>query len=717
MEGKDSAVPEIYDAYLKQAQSLSLDVSTAGLGEKDDTLVKKAKFVTPNDAVLETEGGAHLPTVPVEEAEKLNNLETKVHPKEKGNEILEDQSTLGGDASKERVNTGSTAEDASEQQTFLEPQEFNEQLGSMEPPRTTNPLFPPLPIYGPASFTRNLQCYIFRTTSFILSILFLAIIFTFGVVRGILCSTGKEEDRPFYQEEISRQEEREAEEEAWDKRKRQRANETRIDDIEGEATQDSYIPTEGGKDPIVCDVAYYARRVGLDMEEYKVQTEDGFVIDLWHIYDPREYTPKPAELRAYRGPDVFQHSPSPEHLKGANGKRKYPVLMLHGLLQSSGAYCVNDDYSLAFYLAKSNYDVWLGNNRCGFHPKHDLLSYGDPRMWNWNIRQMGVFDLTALTSRVLYETGFTKLGFIGHSQGTTQTLVALAKSQRPELGEYISIFCALAPAAYAGPLLNRWYFKFFRTLTPSMYKIAFGIHAFIPFMMTMHRLLNPHFYGKAGYWVFSYMFNWSNKNWDRALNDRMFQFAPVYVSAEAMRWWLGRDCFSKQGCILCPRDEWQMEDVDDETYDGWALSTSVSKPSHAINTNPAATYSLTLAQRKLVARKEKAWYDERSPPMAFWVAGSDDLVDGQRLLRRLSRENGREPCVRVVKQKVIENYEHLDVIWAIDAIDKVGKEVKECIWATCPVRDQVMVPRGCEDVEVWRDPGPIVVDEGELISG
>jgi pimeloyl-ACP methyl ester carboxylesterase len=114
--------------------------------------------------------------------------------------------------------------------------------------------------------------------------------------------------------------------------------------------------------------------------------------------------------------------------------------LMHGLLQSSGAYCVNDEDSLAFFLCKKGYDVWLGNNRCGFKPKHVVLEYSDPRMWCWNIRQMGVFDLAALTSRVLYETGFDKIGLICHSQGTTQTFVALAKEQRPDLGEKLTVF-------------------------------------------------------------------------------------------------------------------------------------------------------------------------------------------------------------------------------------------------------------------------------------
>ena len=45
----------------------------------------------------------------------------------------------------------------------------------------------------------------------------------------------------------------------------------------------------------------------------------------------------------------------------------------------------------------------------------------------------------------------------------------------------------------------------------------------------------------------------------------------------------------------------------------------------------------------------------------------DNLVDGRRLLQ--SSERGREPCVRVVHQEVIEDYDHLNVVWGIDVID------------------------------------------------
>jgi pimeloyl-ACP methyl ester carboxylesterase len=321
-------------------------------------------------------------------------------------------------------------------------------------------------------------------------------------------------------------------------------------------------------------------------------------------------------------------------------------------------------------------------------------------------------DLPALTSRVLSETGFEKLGLIAHSQGTTQTFVALAKEQRPDLGDKLTVFCALAPAAYAGPLIGKAYFKFMRVISPALFRIIFGIHAFIPFMILMHRLIPGRLYGAMGYRVFSFLFDWTDDRWDRELRDRMFQFAPVYVSAESMRWWLGRECFAKHKCILATREEGRQEDAEDEMEEYYHRSASRNRnhndtqsPSpHPISPTHAPRARRMSEARRKHERKPKgstAWYDSHVPPFALWVAGSDDLVDGRKLLRRFER--GREPNVRVVHSKVIEEYEHLDVIWAMDSIEKVGREVKETLWKTCDVRDKVRIPLGCEEVEPWRD--------------
>lgn len=532
-----------------------------------------------------------------------------------------------------------------------------------------HPLFPPLPVYGPVTFVFTIKCLMLQCLSFVLSLLFLGAV----IVGALFCRTGlavshikarlsgqdPNQHRAFYAEERARELERQKNLQKWKRRQEKK-------EVDEEAL-DECPPLEGGKDPVICDVAYYARRVGLDVETFRVQTEDGFIITLWHVYNPQEYMPMPSDSRGPRGPDVFtgrrDHGPSPS-------KRKYPVLLMHGLLQSAGAYCTNDEDSLAFYLCKSGYDVWLGNNRCGLTPEHTTLSTSDPRMWTWNIRHMGVLDLTALVSRVLYETGFEKLGLVCHSQGTTQTFVALAKDQRPELGERLSVFCALAPAAYAGPLINRSYFRFMRIISPDMFRIVFGIHAFIPFMMTVHRYLHPKIYGTLGYYVFSYLFGWSDTRWDRGLRDRMFQFAPVYVSAETMRWWLGRGCFATQKCILSTREVGLLETEEDHRFEKGIDDGSL--------------------------RSDTAWYGCQAPPMALWVAGADNLVDGRKLLRRF--RNGREPHVHIVHEKIIEEYEHLDVLWAMDVIEQVGKEVRQVLWTTMPddARATCRVPKGVQ---------------------
>ena len=298
---------------------------------------------------------------------------------------------------------------------------------------------------------------------------------------------------------------------------------------------------------------------------------------------------------------------------------------------------------------------------------------------------MGVMDLPAHISRVLLETGFQKLGLVCHSQGTTETFVALAKQQRPDLGHKISVFCALAPAVYAGSLIGKMYFKFMRIISPGMFRVMFGIHAFIPFMLTMHSMLPGKLYGALGYRVFSFLFNWSDDRWDQGLRDRYFQFSPIYISSECMRWWLGRECFARQRCILSTRTENEHEDEEDEEED-----SDTNRKTHP-----------TKHQGSHEDRERRAWYDDQVPPFALWVAGCDQLVNGRRLLRRFER--GREPNVRVVHSKVIPEYEHLDVLWAIDSLDQVGKEVREVLWKTAPehAREICRVPWGCEDVKVW----------------
>ena len=706
--------------FTHQSEKLSLHTREHNAKNKQNegAMAVEARFITPQDPVIETENGSRLPAVPLNEALELNKLRDQV----------QGQSTVSG--RQKRDPSHWKYEEAVEESSQAESTRSTQPDASLRnaiPPSRTNPLFPELPLYGPPSLVRDIQCIGFRVSSAILSLAFLGVIVLGSAFTSIplmfrhigirLTFRNPNARRPFYEEEKRRQQMRNEETRKW-KHKRRRGEsssnaEGGNDEEEAGQEEEEFQPTEGGKDPLVCDLGYYARRVGLDAETYEVMTEDGFIIQLVHIYNPKQHTPASASQRSHGAPVVltpFDHDRSSNNSAATSSssthppnKRRYPILLVHGLLQSSGAYCVNDDSSLAFYLCKSGYDVWLGNNRCGFNPKHQLLSSADPRMWNWNIRQMGVMDLSALVSRVLSETGFPKLGLICHSQGTTETFVALAKGQRPDLGDRISVFCALAPAVYAGPLIGKMCIKFMRIISPGMFRLMFGIHSFIPFMMTMHSWLPGRLYGALGYRVFSFLFNWTDDRWDQGLRNRLFQFAPVYVSAESMRWWLGRECFASQKCILATREEGRIEDEEDgEDEDYYAHSTQHSTERMLDGQkHPDQSHA---------DRGRKAWFDEHVPPFALWVAGSDELVDGRRLLRRFER--GREPHVRVVHSKIIEEYEHLDVIWAIDSVEKVASEVREVLWKTVPenLRTRCRMPKGCEGVGVWEDPKVIAAN-------
>jgi hypothetical protein len=233
-----------------------------------------------------------------------------------------------------------------------------------------SPLLPPIPTH----FSLPTYC-LYSFTSTILSTFFLVFYVLLGALLKSITSLvwtlwswcqlkDPNRNRPFYEEE---------------KRRR-------------------HIKT--GK--LKCDIGYYANQVGLECHETKIETEDGFVLTMQHVIDVRPGAIEPSRiiLLATIAYDLG----------------KYPVLLLHGLLQASGTFCVNDDSSLAFFLCKSGYDVWLGNNRGYFAPEHKTLKQSDSRFWAWNIQQMGCLDLPAMVAYVRAQTGREKVRFPGPIQ-------------------------------------------------------------------------------------------------------------------------------------------------------------------------------------------------------------------------------------------------------------------------------------------------------------
>ena len=356
---------------------------------------------------------------------------------------------------------------------------------------------------------------------------------------------------------------------------------------------------------ITGDIAYYGQLLGLKIDTFKVITEDGFVLILHHLY----------KSSASAESDIWSS--------------KKPVLFIHGLFCSSETYLTGGRKSLAYHMVDSNFDVWLGNNRGGFNPKHSRLSNYDPQMWNWDITEMAKYDLPALLSFVKSHNNHvsSKVSVIAHSQGTAECVFAMLKQNDNRCMEYMEKCVLLAPAIYGGTMLqDKWFLKLMRHTPDIIYKLVFGVNGFMP-IMTLSRNIGHKtaLFSHAAYTMLNYLAGWDDSLWNREVRQLHLLFAPVCISNKLIRWWLRP-----------------------ETEAGFATGKSIIS-------------------------EEGQWFDKRCPELFVVIGGQDKLVNGELLVQRLKNVetdlDGRWDYL------VVDLYSHLDLIFADDVLRKVGEPV------------------------------------------
>ncbi|KAK0546871.1 hypothetical protein OC846_005082 [Tilletia horrida] len=367
-------------------------------------------------------------------------------------------------------------------------------------------------------------------------------------------------------------------------------------------------PARWKQEKLVKDVRYYAASCGFEIVNEQVETEDGFYLRVNRIIDK-------------------QQEPMKRHSDGRGG---FPVLIMHGLFQSSGSFVTSEERSLAFWLARhGKYQIFLGNNRGVFDMGHRKYKRSDPRFWDWNIRDLAIYDLPALVDYVRRETGYDKIGFIGHSQGNGTAFISLSLNMVPELGTKLTYFGALAPAVFAGPLTTCFPFTALSHMDWKAWRRFFGVLDFIPLMKISYDLCPAYPYALLGYQMFAFLFAWTDANWLPRRKAKMFRFTPQPVSSASIFWWAGKDGFATRGCTMDPN-----------------------------------------APR---------WYDDRFPPLAIYSGGMDFLVLTDPLIKRMQEQ---ESDVRLIRWKRQEEAEHCDHFWAADAVEWCFEDILEDIELT-----------------------------------
>jgi len=191
---------------------------------------------------------------------------------------------------------------------------------------------------------------------------------------------------------------------------------------------------------------------------------------------------------------------------------------------------------MAFWLVDQGYDVWVTNIRANFGAGHTEYSRDDPRFWAWGLKELA-FDLRDVIEFVVGATGFAKVAYVGHSQGSGSMYLALSPGMCPEIGNKLSCFVALGPSVYAGPVLRKFPFSIMRQFrSRKWWSLIFGVKEFIPVIGLFHQYLPAFWFGHLGYVIFAFLFGFHDHNWVNRQKPKMFRTLPVGTSSELLYW-------------------------------------------------------------------------------------------------------------------------------------------------------------------------------------
>ena len=360
------------------------------------------------------------------------------------------------------------------------------------------------------------------------------------------------------------------------------------------------------------DYKSFISNLNLDFEEAQVVTEDRYINTIWIIKSKNE--------------------------NNRNGKS---VILQHGLLDGAWTFLILGKDSLAYKLAEEyGYIVYLPYVR-GTQFSKSHLDYGTgltSDYWDFSFDQMAKYDLPAFINFVKNRDGVEKVDYIGHSQGTL--IYFLNYMNDPEFMEKnINKFVAVGtvPNVNNAPhfliklfqkskILNFIPIKNFLTLPPEAGKII------VPFCTSKAKFLCESILKLC----FSGITDTGNIDYER-LDSTIFMYEPGGTSLQNMKHWIQIYTAKKV-----------------QKYDYGSILANLK---HYGVINPPV-YDLN---------KMNGY----SIPSLMTISDADPFANPKDTLDFIENINDKS----VVEILSLNNYNHIDYIWADDAIDEVFPKI------------------------------------------
>ena len=166
-----------------------------------------------------------------------------------------------------------------------------------------------------------------------------------------------------------------------------------------------------------------------------------------------------------------------------------------------------------------------------------------------------------------------------------------------------------------------------------LWSLFFGVRDFMPLLKVARAIIPAYFFGHIAYVLFGYMFNFTDHNWVNRHKPKVFRGTVVPTSSELLYFYISN--FVYRGCIFDP---------------------TIKTP----------------------------WFPKSFPPVSVIYGSTDYLVLGKPLVDRLLQYERNVEIVHILE---LQGYEHMDMVFGVDAYKVVFPKIKDTIVRTMDLED------------------------------